>query len=244
VRLGPFRALLASWSPGRRAPTEPGACTSSSTAAGAPAGTAPGGSAARASSASSGPSAPPATRGLTRTQAERELRRLVDATTVVAKGQRPTVGEAGDAYVAHLDNVMERKRTTMPTTAATCGATLRRSSAIGPWTASNPDRSSATCTQSAATAYRPIETSLSVAWSAAAISSASDASASRALPWTLSSVRLKTTFGIAHQTSANSAPSSAPQVTGPAPTPPGEPPYAGGAPARGSPYATVSALDD
>jgi integrase len=51
--------------------------------------------------------------GLTRTQAERELRRLVDATTVVAKGQRRTVGEAGDAYVAHLENVMERKRTTI-----------------------------------------------------------------------------------------------------------------------------------
>jgi hypothetical protein len=50
---------------------------------------------------------------LTRTQAERELRRLVDATTVVAKGQRRTVGEAGDAYVAHLENVMERKRTTI-----------------------------------------------------------------------------------------------------------------------------------
>jgi hypothetical protein len=54
----------------------------------------------------------------------------------------------------------------------------------------------------------PTETALSVASSAAAISSASDASASRALPWTLSSVRLKTIFGIAHQTSANSAPSS------------------------------------
>jgi hypothetical protein len=46
---------------------------------------------------------------------------------------------------------------------------------------------------------------LSVASSAAAISSVNDASASRALPWTLSSVRLKTTFGIAHQTSANAA---------------------------------------
>ena len=49
---------------------------------------------------------------VTRTQAERELRRLVDATTV-AKGRRRTVGEAGDAYVAHLENVMERKRTTV-----------------------------------------------------------------------------------------------------------------------------------
>ena len=46
--------------------------------------------------------------GLTRTQAERDLRRLVDATTVVAKGQRRTIGEAGDAYIAHLENVMER----------------------------------------------------------------------------------------------------------------------------------------
>ena len=49
--------------------------------------------------------------------------------------------------------------------------------------------------------------SLSVAASAAAASPATDASASRALPWTRSSVRLKTTFGIAHQTSANVAPS-------------------------------------
>jgi hypothetical protein len=46
---------------------------------------------------------------------------------------------------------------------------------------------------------------LSVAFSAAAASSATDVSASRAFPWTLSSVRLKTIFGIAHQTSANAA---------------------------------------
>jgi hypothetical protein len=61
-------------------------------------------------------------------------------------------------------------------------------------------RSSSTRPSSIAAAARPappVETSLSVASSAAAISSASDASASRALPWTLSSVRLKTTFGIA-----------------------------------------------
>jgi integrase len=51
--------------------------------------------------------------GLTRTQAERELRRRVDATVVVAQGQRRTVGEAGEAYIAHLENVMERKRTTI-----------------------------------------------------------------------------------------------------------------------------------
>jgi hypothetical protein len=60
-------------------------------------------------------------------------------------------------------------------------------------------RSSSTRPSSIAAAARPappIETSLSVAWSAAA--SATDASASRALPWTLSSVRLKTALGIAH----------------------------------------------
>jgi hypothetical protein len=72
-------------------------------------------------------------------------------------------------------------------------------------------RSSSTRPSSIACAAKPappIETSLSVASSAAAISSTNDASASRALPWTLSTVRLKTTFGIAHQTSANAAPSS------------------------------------
>jgi hypothetical protein len=55
---------------------------------------------------------------------------------------------------------------------------------------------------------------LSVASSAAAASSANDASASRALPWTLSSMRLNTTFGIAHQTSANAAPSSLSRIDG------------------------------
>jgi hypothetical protein len=39
-------------------------------------------------------------------------------------------------------------------------------------------------------------------------------SASRALPWTLSSVRLKTIFGIAHQTSANAASSSLSRIDG------------------------------
>ncbi|HEX2105174.1 MAG TPA: hypothetical protein VHF51_16085, partial [Solirubrobacteraceae bacterium] len=37
----------------------------------------------------------------------------MDATVVVAHGQRRTIGEAGEAYVAHLENVMERKRTTI-----------------------------------------------------------------------------------------------------------------------------------
>lgn len=47
----------------------------------------------------------------------------------------------------------------------------------------------------------PIETSRSVAATTAASSSASDERASRALPCTLSSVRLKTTLGSAHQAS-------------------------------------------
>jgi integrase len=32
---------------------------------------------------------------------------------VVAQGQRRTLGEAGEAYIVHLENVMERKRTTI-----------------------------------------------------------------------------------------------------------------------------------
>jgi hypothetical protein len=69
-------------------------------------------------------------------------------------------------------------------------------------------RSPSTRPSSIAAAARPappIATSLSVASSAAAVSSASDAPASRALPWTRSRVRLKTTFGSAHHTSANAA---------------------------------------
>lgn len=52
--------------------------------------------------------------GLTRVQAERELRRRMDAdAVVVARGQQRTVAEAGAEYVDHLENVMERKRTTV-----------------------------------------------------------------------------------------------------------------------------------
>jgi len=52
--------------------------------------------------------------GLTRTQAERELRRRIDADAiVVARGQQRTVAEAGEEYVDHLEHVMERKRTTI-----------------------------------------------------------------------------------------------------------------------------------
>jgi len=52
--------------------------------------------------------------GLTRVQAERELRRRMDAeAVVVARGQQRTIAEAGEEYVKHLEHVMERKRTTI-----------------------------------------------------------------------------------------------------------------------------------
>jgi hypothetical protein len=52
--------------------------------------------------------------GLTRRQAEAELRRLMAETpTAVARETRRTVAEAGEAYVAHLEGVMQRKRTTI-----------------------------------------------------------------------------------------------------------------------------------
>src|SRR4051794_11754597 len=51
--------------------------------------------------------------GLTRTQAEAELRRLMATARVVAGAARRTIGEAGNAYIDHLEHVMERKRTTI-----------------------------------------------------------------------------------------------------------------------------------
>jgi integrase len=52
--------------------------------------------------------------GLSRLQAERELRRRIDAdAAVVARGQQRTIAEAGAEYVDHLEHVMERKRTTI-----------------------------------------------------------------------------------------------------------------------------------
>jgi integrase len=51
--------------------------------------------------------------GLTRTQAEAELRRLMATARVVPGASRRTVAEAGAAYVEHLEHVMERKRTTI-----------------------------------------------------------------------------------------------------------------------------------
>jgi len=51
--------------------------------------------------------------GLTRAEAERELRRRIEAEVIVASGRRLTVREAGEAYIEHLEQVMERKRTTI-----------------------------------------------------------------------------------------------------------------------------------
>ncbi|HEX8206638.1 MAG TPA: site-specific integrase [Solirubrobacteraceae bacterium] len=51
--------------------------------------------------------------GLTRTQAEAELRRLIANTTVVGGAARRTLEEAGTAYIDHLEHVMKRKRKTI-----------------------------------------------------------------------------------------------------------------------------------
>src|SRR3954453_10469162 len=51
--------------------------------------------------------------GLTRTQAEAELRRLMGTEVVLAGPARKTIEEAGALYVEHLLAVMERKRTSI-----------------------------------------------------------------------------------------------------------------------------------
>lgn len=52
--------------------------------------------------------------GLTRTQAERELRRRIEAETFVRPATaRRTVLEVGEEYVDHLEHVMDRKATTI-----------------------------------------------------------------------------------------------------------------------------------
>lgn len=50
--------------------------------------------------------------GLTRVQAERELRRRIEAERPAAHPARLTVEQAGERYVRHLGEVMQRKRTT------------------------------------------------------------------------------------------------------------------------------------
>jgi hypothetical protein len=62
-----------------------------------------------------GPVRKPGSReGLTRSQAERVMRRRMESEVlVVSSGDRVTVAEAGARYVDHLEHVMERKRTTI-----------------------------------------------------------------------------------------------------------------------------------
>lgn len=71
----------------------------------------------------------PGTRtGLTKTQAEAELRRLIgEVRTSVPRQDRITVELAGERYIEHLESVKRRKPTTSPTTARSCAGTWRRS---------------------------------------------------------------------------------------------------------------------
>ncbi len=56
---------------------------------------------------------PGAADGLTRVQAEKELRKRIERDVIVATAARRTLGEAGSTYVDHLEQVMERKRSTI-----------------------------------------------------------------------------------------------------------------------------------
>lgn len=62
-----------------------------------------------------GPKRAPGSReGLTRTEAERRLRRLMDETRATSTAhERLTLAEAGERYLVHLSGVMERKATTV-----------------------------------------------------------------------------------------------------------------------------------
>ncbi|MGA9314389.1 MAG: site-specific integrase, partial [Solirubrobacteraceae bacterium] len=51
--------------------------------------------------------------GLTRAQAEKELRKRIERDVIVSTAARRTLDEAGGAYVDHLEHVMERKRSTI-----------------------------------------------------------------------------------------------------------------------------------
>ena len=57
---------------------------------------------------------PGGSRGLTRAQAERALQQLIDAERALpAVGERLTLEEAGERYLVHLEQVMQRKPTTL-----------------------------------------------------------------------------------------------------------------------------------
>jgi integrase len=51
--------------------------------------------------------------GLTRVQAERELRKRIDHDLIIATAERKTLADAGSLYVDHLEHVMDRKRSTI-----------------------------------------------------------------------------------------------------------------------------------
>ena len=53
------------------------------------------------------------TSGLTRVQAERELRKRIDHDLVLATAERKTLADAGALYIDHLEHVMDRKRSTI-----------------------------------------------------------------------------------------------------------------------------------
>ena len=53
------------------------------------------------------------TRGLTRVQAERELRKRIDHDLVLVTAERKTLADAGALYIDHLEHVMDRKRSTI-----------------------------------------------------------------------------------------------------------------------------------
>ncbi len=57
--------------------------------------------------------APGSKTGLTRTQAERELRKRMEKDVVLAVADRHSLGEVGDRYVEHLEHIMERKPSTI-----------------------------------------------------------------------------------------------------------------------------------
>jgi len=93
--------------------------------------------------------------GLTRTQAEAELRRKIASEVIVAGRQRRTMAQAGEAYIDHLEHVMERKRTTIGDYRGYLRATSCRSSPAGRWTRSTAPASRRSCTTAAGRASRP-----------------------------------------------------------------------------------------
>lgn len=87
--------------------------------------------------------------GLTRAQAEKELRKRIERDVIVSTAARRTLEEAGAAYVDHLEHVMERKRSTIQDYRGICAATSSRSSASARSTGSTRPRWRSTSSASA-----------------------------------------------------------------------------------------------